>query len=341
MHTCIWTLYLYLIYIYIYNYYIVCIYVYINNHIHIQMKWDIPTGLTGYRCSCLSGTAASSSFARCPRPIWTASMWSLEAWSKVRLWRLELGRDVPSGWWYRESIWDTGFLKKNSHPVKLIAKKLACPLSPNSMLLHRFAWKGLKKKQPFRFGCRHALGNNIDQGGTGGSGVMWQHVGGWLFFLKNPGKIFWFMDVQTQAWTNSLLHLPKPQSKHTFIFKASTQQTKKHKIYFFGLMALQTQAWTNSRLHLPKPQSKHTFIFTAATQQTKKLQTQAWTNSRLHVPKPNPNTLSSSQLLPTNKECSSTPPEAELHKLRVLQCTYSARTVHGTVHAAVHGHKTL
>ena len=66
----------------------------------------------------------------------------------------------------------TGFFKKNSHPVKLIAKKLACPLSPNSMLLHRFAWKGLQKKQPFRFGCRHALGNNIDLGGTGGSGMM-------------------------------------------------------------------------------------------------------------------------------------------------------------------------
>ena len=204
------------------------------------------------------------------------------------------------------------------------------PPSPNSMLLHRFAGKGLQKKQPFRFGCRHALGNNIDQGGAGGAGVMWQHVGGWLFFLKNPGKIFWFMDVQTQAWRNSLLHLPKPQSKHTFIFKASTQETKKHNIYLFGLMALQTQAWTNSCLH---------------------------------VPKPNPNTLSSSQLLPTNKdatlqhllrmwakivdrklcvlhdalnvECASAPPEAELqrsaaenrrgHKHRVL---HSARTVH-------------
>ena len=32
--------------------------------------------------------------------------------------------------------------KKNSHPVTVIAKKLACPLSPNSMLLHRFAWIG-------------------------------------------------------------------------------------------------------------------------------------------------------------------------------------------------------
>ena len=66
---------------------------------------------------------------------------------------------------------NTGFFKKNSHPVKLIAKKLARPLSPNSMLLHRFAWKGFQKKQAFRFGCRHALGNNIDQGGVGGSGV--------------------------------------------------------------------------------------------------------------------------------------------------------------------------
>ena len=55
---------------------------------------------------------------------------------------------------------------------------------------------------------------------------------------------------------------------------------------------------------------------------------------------PNPKTRSSSQL-PTSKECASTPPEAELHKLCFAQCTYSARTVHGTVHATVHGHKTL
>ena len=36
---------------------------------------------------------------------------------------------------------------------------------------------------------------------------------------------------------------------------------------------------------------------------------------------PNPKTRSSSQLLPTNKECASTPPEAELHKLCFAQCT--------------------
>ena len=52
-------------------------------------------------------------------------------------------------------------------------------------------------------------------------------------------------------------------------------------------------------------------------------------------------TLSSSQLLPTNKDCACTPPEAELHKLRVL---HSARTVHAqctrTVHATVRGHNS-
>ena len=81
----------------------------------------------------------------------------------------------------------------------------------------------------------------------------------------SPGKIFWFTDVQTQAWTNYLLHLPQPQSKHALIFKAATQQTKKHNIFLF--MAVQTQAWTNSLLHVPQPQSKDTFIFTATHKQ--------------------------------------------------------------------------
>ena len=86
-----------------------------------------------------------------------------------------------------------------------------------------------------------------------------------IFPGLSPGKIFWFTDVQTQAWTNYLLHLPQPQSKHALIFKAATQQTKKHNIFLF--MAVQTQAWTNSRLHMPQPQSKDTFIFTATHKQ--------------------------------------------------------------------------
>jgi len=48
---------------------------------------------------------------------------------------------------HHQSMWIIpGSSKKNSHPVKLIAKKLARPLSPNSMLLHRFAWKGFQKR---------------------------------------------------------------------------------------------------------------------------------------------------------------------------------------------------
>ena len=105
--------------------------------------------------------------------------------------------------------------------------------------------------------------NNIELGERGHASFFAMSLTGWLFFEEpglSPGKIFWFTDVQTQAWT---LHLPQPQSKHTLIFKAATQQTKKHNIFLF--MAVQTQAWTNSLLHVPQPQSKDTFIFTAAT----------------------------------------------------------------------------
>ena len=41
----------------------------------------------------------------------------------------------------------SGFFTTNSHPIKLIAKKLARPFPPNSMLLRRFAWKGRQKKK--------------------------------------------------------------------------------------------------------------------------------------------------------------------------------------------------
>ena len=83
------------------------------------------------------------------------------------------------------------------------------------------------------------------------------------------GKIFWLMDVQIQAWTNSLLHLPKPQSKHTRSFKPATHQTKTQQICFFRL-------WMCKRTLEQIP---------FCTCQN-----------------PNSNTLSSSELLPTNKE---------------------------------------
>ena len=136
------------------------------------------------------------------------------------------------------------------------------------------------------------------------------------------------MDVQTQAWTNSLLHLTKPQSKHTFIFKAATPKRRRNIV--FWLMDVQTQAWTNSLLHLPKTQSKHTFIFTAATHKRR-------SNIAAFAPHVGKNWRSYAVCLAwcTNVECASTPPEAALqrsaddnrreHKHRVL---HSGRTMH-------------
>ena len=85
---------------------------------------------------------------------------------------------------------------------------------------------------------------------------------------KKEHSFFLFMDVQTQAWTNSLLHLTKPQSKHTFIFKAATPKRRRN-IVFFGL-------WM----------CKH---------KLEQIPFCIWQNL-------NPNTLSSSKLLPQNEE---------------------------------------
>ena len=156
---------------------------------------------------------------------------------------------------------------KNSHPVKLIAKKLACPLSPNSMLLHRFAWKDLQKTA-ISVRMAACIGQQHWSKGRWGIRCDVTTCRRMALCFEEPGKFFWFMDVQTQAWTNSLLHLPKPQSKHTFIFKPATRsvthETKTQQMCFIWFMDVQTQARTISLLHMPKPQSKHTFIFTVA-----------------------------------------------------------------------------
>ena len=77
-----------------------------------------------------------------------------------------------------DGMWiHTGFFKKTailSHPLR---RNLHAPFPPIPCFCIALLGKAFKKKQPFRFGYRHALGNNIDPGGAGGSGVMWQHVG--------------------------------------------------------------------------------------------------------------------------------------------------------------------
>jgi hypothetical protein len=69
---------------------------------------------------------------------------------------------------------ESGFFKKNSHPIKLIAKKLACPLSPNSMLLHRFASKGLQKNSHFGSDAGMHWATTLIKGAR------------WLVFFANP-----------------------------------------------------------------------------------------------------------------------------------------------------------
>ena len=83
------------------------------------------------------------------------------------------------------------------------------------------------KKQPFRLGCRHAFGSNIDQGAAGGPGVMLQHVGGWLFLFEEPGEDFFlaygcananlnnfpFARAKTPIQTHFHLHSCYPQTK--------------------------------------------------------------------------------------------------------------------------------
>ena len=87
-----------------------------------------------------------------------------------------------------------------------------------------------------------------------------------IFFWRTrtqSGNFFWFVDVQTQAWTNSLLNLPKPQSKRTFIFKAATHQTK-HNRFVFWICGCANASLNKFLFARAKTPIQTHFIFTAA-----------------------------------------------------------------------------
>ena len=126
--------------------------------------------------------------------------------------------------------------------------------------------------------------------GKGGMQVssQWVWQDGCFFWRTRTqsGKDFlvYGTDVQTQAWTNYLLHLPQPQSKHTLIFKAATQQTKKHKIFLvsgcanaslnkFPFARATTPIQRHVHLHSCYPQTKNV---------PPRLQKQNCTNCVLH-----------------------------------------------------------
>ena len=85
---------------------------------------------------------------------------------------------------------DTGFFKKNSHPMKYHTIEVMSPASPNSMLSSEFcAWRP-SKKQPFLLIMLGTSDHNIEVGGCGGKHSISAVSSGWLFFLKNPVRFF-------------------------------------------------------------------------------------------------------------------------------------------------------
>ena len=206
--------------------------------------------------------------------------------------------------------WNTGFFKKNSHPPTCCHIIPDPPAPPWSMLLPNAC------RHPNRNGCffwrpfEAKRCNNIELGERGHASFFAMSLTGWLFFLKNPDSV-------------------RERFFGLRMCKHKLEQTT-----FCTCHNLNPNTLSSSKL---LPSKQRSTIFFCLWLCKRKLEQIPFCTCH----NPNPKTRSSSQLLPTNKECASTPPEAELHKLCFAQCTYSARTVHGTVHATVHGHKTL
>ena len=208
------------------------------------------------------------------------------------------------------NIWYTGFFKKNSHPPTYCHITSDPPAPPWSMLLPNAC------RHPNRNGCffwrpfEAKRCNNIELGERGHASFFAMSLTGWLFFLKNPDS------VQERFFGLQMC-------------KHKLEQTT-----FCTCHNLNPNTLSSSKL---LPSKQRSTIFFCLWLCKRKLEQIPFCTCH----NPNPKTRSSSQLLPTNKECASTPPEAELHSLCFAQCTYSVRAVHGTVHATVHGHKTL
>ena len=62
---------------------------------------------------------------------------------------------------------ESGFFKKKQPSCQTQCEETCMPPFPQFNVATSLCLERSSKKQPFRFGCRHALGNNIDQGGGG------------------------------------------------------------------------------------------------------------------------------------------------------------------------------
>ena len=98
---------------------------------------------------------------------------------------------------------ESGFFKKNSHPIKFKTIHVMFPPSPNSMLYSELCVWRPSKKQPFLFIVFGTSKHNIEVGGYGGNVCIYGVSCGWLFFLKNPGRVFFVSSLFQHTHTDS------------------------------------------------------------------------------------------------------------------------------------------
>ena len=154
------------------------------------------------------------------------------------------------------------------------------------------------------------------------------------FFFKGLSQQ---SDVTTLNWGNGGMQVSSQWISQDCGFFLKNPDSVRER--FFGLRMCKHKFELTTFLHLPQPQSKHTHFQSCYPAGKEAHFFCLWLcqGKLKQIPfctchNPNPKTRSSPQQLPTNKECASTPPEAELHKLCFAQCTCSAR--HSARHSA-------
>ena len=186
-------------------------------------------------------------------------------------------------------IYNTGFFKKTAILLHVVTSHLipprpldqcCCPMHAGIRTEMAVFFEGLSKQSD-------VTTLNWGKGGMQVSS-QWILQDGCFFWRTRTqsGKDFlvYGTDVQTQAWTNYLLHLPQPQSKHTLIFKAATQQTKKHKIFLvYGCANASLNKFPFARATTPIQRHVHLHSCYPQTKNVPpRLQKQNCTNCVLH-----------------------------------------------------------
>ena len=131
----------------------------------VKMKVCLDWGFGTQACVCTSTNPKSKSVVLCLDCLVGSSLEDESAFG-LRFWQVQKG--VCSSLCLhihkpkKKSRTESGFFKKKQPSCHAHCEEICVPPFPQFN-----AGKGFKKKQPFRLGCRHALGSNIDQGGAG------------------------------------------------------------------------------------------------------------------------------------------------------------------------------